>query len=44
MFGKTSAQQPVLLLPTEVRRQDLLRLLDFLYHGEAAVPTKELPR
>ena len=44
VFGKTSAPHPVLLLPTEVRRQDLLRLLDFLYHGEATVPTKELPR
>jgi len=42
-FGKTSAPHPVLLLP-EVKRQDLFRLLDFLYHGEASVPTEELLR
>ena len=42
MLRKNKSQHPVLIMPDSVRFQDLVSLVDFMYHGEVAVPSEEL--
>jgi len=42
MLRKNKSQHPVLIMPDSVRFQDVVSLVDFMYHGEVSVPSEEL--
>jgi len=39
---KNKSQHPVLIMPDSVRFQDVVSIIDFMYHGEVSVPSEEL--
>lgn len=42
LVKQRSALHPVLIMPDTVRFEDVLNLLDFMYHGEVSVPSVDL--
>ena len=42
LLKQRSAQHPVLIMPDSVRFEDLISMIDFMYHGEVSVPSDEL--
>ena len=42
LVKQRSALHPVLIMPDTVRFEDVLSLLDFMYHGEVSVPSDDL--
>jgi len=42
LLKQRSAIHPVLIMPDSVRFEDIVSLIDFMYHGEVAVPTDDL--
>ena len=42
LVKQRSALNPVLIMPDTVRFEDILSILDFMYHGEVSVPSMDL--
>ena len=42
LLKQRSALHPVLIMPDTVRFEDIISILDFMYHGEVSVPSDEL--
>ena len=42
LVKQRSAQHPVLIMPDTVRFEDVVNILDFMYHGEVSVPSDDL--
>ena len=35
---------PVVVMPQDVQYEEVVRLIDFMYHGEVAIPSQDINR